>query len=89
MSDAQIKPNTETLGLGDRERFYPFGQSERTGEQDLSNLSSPKSKSREFLCGYGVGEGRREIGVTDSLTPTVDPTDVAVDYSGCSPHSAA
>lgn len=60
MSDAQIKPNTETLGLGDRERFYPFGQSERTGEQDLSNLSSPKSKSREFLCGYGVGEGRKK-----------------------------
>lgn len=57
MSDAQIKPNTETLGLGDRERFYPFGQSKRTGEQDLSNLSSPKAK---VGCFYAAREWGRE-----------------------------
>lgn len=52
-----VSQNIETLVLGDRERFIQFVQSERMGEQDLSNSSLPKSKSREFLWNGGWGAG--------------------------------
>lgn len=58
--------NTETQVLGGRERLITsFGQNERTEEQDLSNLSLLKNKSREFYAvresGSGSSRELREI----------------------------
>lgn len=49
--------NTETPIPGDKERFIQLGQSERTREQDFSNLSSPKAK---VGCFYAAREWERE-----------------------------
>lgn len=56
--------------LGDRESFIGFGGYEMRGEKDLSSLSLSKRKSRKFLCGYVVREGKfheTEIEVSVSL----------------------
>lgn len=54
-SGEQIKSNTETPVLGDGETFIPVGQSKRTEEQDLSNLSSQKAKAGSFYVAREYG----------------------------------
>lgn len=49
-------PDLETLGLG-RRGFIRFGQSDRTGGQDLSNLSPLRAKVGSFYAARERGGG--------------------------------
>lgn len=53
MTNVKVKPKTLKI----EKDLFDFTKA-KTGKQDISNLSLPKSKSREFLWGQGVEQGK-------------------------------